>query len=122
MPSQTENSDPQVEEHNIDLMTASSSTPLEKVDSLNEDYDDINHLSFRAVEPINVEVKTLSISVNIRPSITSLSTLQSVLKGAKESRKILDDVNAVMPVGKLMAIIGGSGSGKVIKSCPHLVD
>lgn len=87
--------------------------PADMADKLFEQNQDINHLSFRAVEPVNVEVRNLSITVDVRPSVSSLSTLMSLLKGAKETRTILDDINAVMPAGELMAIIGGSGSGKV---------
>ncbi|KAF8424189.1 ABC transporter [Tirmania nivea] len=77
-----------------------------------EECHNINHLSFRAVEPVNVKVRNLSITVDVRPSISSLSSLVSLMRGAKETRTILDDINADMPAGELMAIIGGSGSGK----------
>ena len=89
---------------------------------LAEEYNDVNHLSFRAVEPVNVKVQGLSITVDARPSISLPSSLVSLTRGAKEAkeaketRTILDDINADMPAGELMAIIGGSGSGKVIMS------
>ena len=86
---------------------------LNTADGLDLAENDINHLSFRAVEPVNVKVRNLSITVDVRPSISSLSSLVSSTREAKETRTILDDINADMPAGELVAIIGGSGSGKV---------
>ena len=77
------------------------------------DHEDINHLSFRPVEPVNVQVRNLSITVDIRPSCASLQGFVSFWKGEKDTKMILDDISADMPAGQMMAIIGGSGSGKV---------
>ncbi|KAF8460995.1 P-loop containing nucleoside triphosphate hydrolase protein [Kalaharituber pfeilii] len=74
--------------------------------------EDINHLSFRSVNLVNVQVRNLSVTVDVRPSITSISSLVSTWKGEKDAKVILDDINADMPAGELSAIIGGSGSGK----------
>lgn len=96
--------------------TPSTTDELGLAERQAEDYHGINHLSFRAVEPVDVKVRNLSITVDVRPSISPLVFLTRGAKEAKETRTILDDINADMPAGELMAIIGGSGSGKVTMS------
>ena len=102
-----------VEVVGIETKTSDTAGGLGLAEKLPEGYYDINHLSFRAVEPVNVKVQNLSITVDVRPSISFTSSLVSLMRGARETRTILDDISADMPAGELMAIIGGSGSGKV---------
>lgn len=83
--------------------------------------DDSTHISFRAVSRIDVVVRNLSIAVH--PSLAASVFArrkqpkdEEAIDGRekdKEVTSILDNVSADMPAGQLMAIIGGSGSGKV---------
>lgn len=81
-----------------------------------EDALEENDISLRAVEPVDVRVRHLSVSVDTSP--TKLETLAAALTGKRKKgsqqhvKTILDDVSAEMPSGTLTAIIGGSGSGK----------
>lgn len=88
---------------------------------LNRGLDDLQdetfNLSFRAVNPVDVDVKNLSLEVDTTPPIweTPPSQLWSriVHRTAPDPRKtVLDDINARMPRGSLTAIVGSSGSGK----------
>ena len=80
-------------------------------DSSNET---VNDLSLRNVEPVDICVKGLGISIDVSPSgftairarIANYHHQNTVLK------RILQDVDTNMPNGSLTAIIGGSGSGK----------
>ncbi|KAF2834804.1 ABC transporter-like protein [Patellaria atrata CBS 101060] len=72
---------------------------------------DENDISLRGVDPVNVHVHNLSVSVDISPS--RIATLFKTKNEATQNVKtILDDVSAEMPTGTLTAIIGSSGSGK----------
>lgn len=76
-----------------------------------------NELSFRAVEPVNVCVRHLSVAVGTPPTAleklgATFARKQSQLRQRPSSKCILDDVSADMQCGTLTAIIGGSGSGK----------
>ena len=75
-----------------------------------------NNLSFRAVEPVDVRIRGLTVGVDISQSIfSSFSALTKRRKlGPQKAqfKTILNDVTAEMPSGSLTAIIGGSGSGK----------
>lgn len=75
------------------------------------------NLSLRAVNPVDVRVKDLSVSVDTAPPIwaTPPSRLWGRLRGKAQPdslKTVLDGVSAYMPSGSLTAIIGGSGSGK----------
>lgn len=72
------------------------------------------HISFRAVERVDVSVRNLAITVS--PHSVGLPWGKKT-ENAPEIR-ILDDVSADFPAGELTAIIGGSGSGKVHSPCP----
>ncbi|KAL2223218.1 P-loop containing nucleoside triphosphate hydrolase protein [Thermoascus aurantiacus ATCC 26904] len=79
--------------------------------------DDDANLSLRAVNPVDVRVKDLSVSVDTAPPIwaTPPSRLWGRLRGKAQPdslKTVLDGVSAYMPSGSLTAIIGGSGSGK----------
>ncbi|KAL8917068.1 MAG: hypothetical protein Q9208_008184 [Pyrenodesmia sp. 3 TL-2023] len=78
--------------------------------------EDVNELSFNAVEPVNVHVRNLSVDIDVSPS--GLAVLATAFKRRKDTantktqKSILHDVSANMPSGTLTAILGGSGSGK----------
>jgi ABC-type glutathione transport system ATPase component len=76
---------------------------------------DSPYISFRAVQRVDVTVRNLAIAVN---KDSARKVAWSALRGKKNATassdvRILDDVSADMPAGQVMAIIGGSGSGKV---------
>lgn len=73
---------------------------------------DVNELSFRAVVPINVDVKDLNVDIDVSPSKILASFRRKTSSHGKEVKAILKDVNAYMPSGSLTAILGASGSGK----------
>ncbi|KAL7274936.1 hypothetical protein RUND412_002141 [Rhizina undulata] len=78
-------------------------------------YGEETSISLRAVERVDVSVRNLSITVSQRPVIACKRTKKPDEEsgdGDGDDIKILDDISADMPAGKLMAIIGGSGSGK----------
>ncbi|PQE26531.1 ABC transporter protein [Rutstroemia sp. NJR-2017a BBW] len=73
--------------------------------------------SLSAVNPVNVQIRNLSVSVDISPSAFSIQKYLPRKKGqdgvaTSTTKQILHSVSASMPVGTLTAIIGGSGSGK----------
>lgn len=87
------------------------------------------HLSFRAVAPVDVQVRDLAVHVDTTPLIwqTPPKDLWKRVRGSfrrparddneggqnlKPIKTVLDGVSASMPPGSLTAIIGGSGSGK----------
>ncbi|KAJ6138586.1 hypothetical protein N7471_005072 [Penicillium samsonianum] len=79
--------------------------------------DTAYNLSLRAVNPVCIKVRNLSLEVNTTPPIweTSPSQIWQRLRGQRPSRTsktVLDNVSASMPSGSLTAIIGSSGSGK----------
>jgi ABC-type multidrug transport system ATPase subunit len=75
-----------------------------------------NRISLREVEPVDVQIRDLSVSVDISSSASSLSGL--LLRRPRdgdvrpEAKRILHSASASMLAGTLTAIIGGSGSGK----------
>ncbi|KAF7876360.1 hypothetical protein EAF04_001453 [Stromatinia cepivora] len=76
-----------------------------------------NTFSLSAVEPVDVQIRDLSVSVDISPSAFSIERLiprKRAQNGVATSttKRVLHSVSASMPVGTLTAIIGGSGSGK----------
>lgn len=74
-----------------------------------------NALSFHAVEPVDICVRNLGVSIDVSPSrLNGLMTLMGGRKPKREKvyKSILQDVSADMPSGSLTAIMGGSGSGK----------
>ena len=76
-----------------------------------------NYISLSEVEPVDVQVRDLAVSVDTSPSIFSLSGLLPRKRNKdgepkSEQKRILYSASASMPAGTLTAIIGGSGSGK----------
>lgn len=71
----------------------------------------VDHLSFREVHPVNVNVRDLTVTVTKKPDLVA----RFFSKVGKEDKLILDHINADMPAGTLTAIIGSSGSGKVCR-------
>jgi len=74
-----------------------------------------NHISLSAVDPVDVEIRDLAVSVDVQSSAWSLSALlprKRVQDGESTQKRILHSASASMPAGTLTAIIGGSGSGK----------
>ncbi|KAH8819749.1 ABC transporter-like protein [Xylogone sp. PMI_703] len=73
-----------------------------------------NHISFSAVEPVDVQIRDLSVTVDTSVSPFSIEGLMSRNRkhDGPTTKQILHDVSASMPAGTLTAIIGGSGSGK----------
>ncbi|KAG4026291.1 hypothetical protein MFRU_042g00200 [Monilinia fructicola] len=76
-----------------------------------------NTFSLSAVEPVDVQIRNLSVSVDISPPAFSIERLIPRKKAQDgvappTTKRILHSVSASMPIGTLTAIIGGSGSGK----------
>lgn len=75
-----------------------------------------NHLSLSDVEPVDVKVRNLSVTIDISPSAFSIEKYfprkQQDGEAQVYTKEILHSVSAEMPAGSLTAIIGGSGSGK----------
>ncbi|KAI5793725.1 P-loop containing nucleoside triphosphate hydrolase protein [Peziza echinospora] len=75
-----------------------------------------NQLSLRSVQPVNVQVRQLRITAELKPdglgAFIPSAWMGGRDSGKVETRTILEGVSADMPSGELMAIIGGSGSGK----------
>ncbi|KAJ5141458.1 hypothetical protein N7526_002453 [Penicillium atrosanguineum] len=79
--------------------------------------DAVYNLSLHDVNPVNVQVRNLSLHLDTSPPIweSSPSQFWRRLRGQKIegiSKTVLDGVDANMPSGSLTAIIGSSGSGK----------
>lgn len=70
-----------------------------------------NELSFRNVDAVNVLVQNLSLDVDSSSS-GLLALRKKNGKKAQESKRLLYQIDALMPSGSLTAILGGSGSGK----------
>lgn len=78
-----------------------------------------NAISLRAVAPVHVSVRNLSVQVDVAPvrpaaalQALAASKTSSPADGQRDFKAILHNVSADMPSGSLTAIIGGSGSGK----------
>lgn len=73
-------------------------------------------ISLSEVDPVNVQIRDLSVTVDVSPSVWSLSSLRPKRRRhgdpASDPKRIFHSASASMPAGSLTAIIGGSGSGK----------
>ena len=77
--------------------------------------NDVNNLSFRAVDAVSVRITSLSVRIDVSPSgflAFKDSFRKKTSRQEKEFKTILDNVSTVMPSGSLTAILGSSGSGK----------
>ncbi|KAK7989923.1 hypothetical protein PG989_010238 [Apiospora arundinis] len=80
-----------------------------------------NHLSLDDVEPMDVQIRNLTVTVDTSPSIMDPSTYPELFGGllgnksgnsAPTTKTLLHSVDASFQPGSLTAILGGSGSGK----------
>ncbi|KAK8087832.1 ABC transporter [Apiospora hydei] len=76
-----------------------------------------NHLSLDDVEPMDVQIRNLTVNVDTSPSILDPSTYPELFSVGKSSKgpttkTLLRSVDASFQPGSLTAILGGSGSGK----------
>ncbi|KAK3937154.1 P-loop containing nucleoside triphosphate hydrolase protein [Diplogelasinospora grovesii] len=84
-----------------------------------------NSISLEDVEPVDVRIRDLSVTVDISPSILDPSTYPELFKekfGKKKdvesghaqakTKVLINSVSALLKPGTLTAIFGGSGSGK----------
>ncbi|KAH7029318.1 P-loop containing nucleoside triphosphate hydrolase protein [Microdochium trichocladiopsis] len=76
-------------------------------------------LSLADVEPVDVQVRSLGVSVDTSPSILEPSTYPDLFRskfgsgqGGPTTKHLLSSLDASLKPGTLTAIIGGSGSGK----------
>jgi ABC-type glutathione transport system ATPase component len=65
----------------------------------------------------SVDVKVRELSLSIKPEVTICHKLH-LRKQLATEKQILQNVSFDVPAGSLMAIIGESGSGKVINKIP----
>jgi ABC-type multidrug transport system ATPase subunit len=76
--------------------------------------EDMNDMSLREVAPVTVEVRNLTVAVDLSP--TGLQAMRLPFKKPRtrdrSTKTILDDVSTSLSSGSLTAIIGASGSGK----------
>ncbi|PGH12369.1 hypothetical protein AJ79_04317 [Helicocarpus griseus UAMH5409] len=74
------------------------------------------HLSLRAVQPVDVNVRDLVVSIDTTPPIwqSSPRLLWNRITRSTDNpiKTVLDGVSSDMPQSSMTAIIGGSGSGK----------
>lgn len=76
-----------------------------------------NHISLSDVEPVEVQVRNLAVTVDTSPPWWSPARFKKPAQTQDgeplaQTKQILYSVSASMPTGTLTAIIGGSGSGK----------
>jgi ABC-type multidrug transport system ATPase subunit len=76
-----------------------------------------NQISLSDVDPVTIEVRNLSVTIDISPSTFSIEKYLSRKQPQDgitqaQTKEILHSVSGSMPAGSLTAIIGGSGSGK----------
>lgn len=69
-------------------------------------------MDFNNVPPVNIKVRDLSLSLERSPPL--LQTLRFRRPTLGEEKRILRNVSLDVPAGSLMAIMGASGSGKVL--------
>lgn len=70
-------------------------------------------ISFTDVVPVDIKMRRVSVDVAISKGFMETFTRKSSDPEAANTKRILDDVSADFPRGSLVAIMGGSGSGKV---------
>ncbi|KAI0014578.1 ABC transporter, partial [Xylariomycetidae sp. FL0641] len=79
----------------------------------------VAQLSLEDVEPVDVQIRDLSVTVDTSPSILDPATYPDLIKNwtkkedeRSSTKTLLHSVNASLKPGTLTAILGGSGSGK----------
>ncbi|CAG7925873.1 unnamed protein product [Penicillium olsonii] len=80
------------------------------------DAQNASNLSLRAVRPVDIQVRNVSLQINTTPPIwkQAPSHMWRHIRGQNQqtSKTVLSDISASMDCGTLTAIIGSSGSGK----------
>jgi len=71
-------------------------------------------MDFNHVPPVAVKVRDLSLSIESSPAI--LERLHIRKGRLAEDKRILQNVSLDVPSASLMAIVGASGSGKVLST------
>lgn len=79
-----------------------------------------NPLSLDAVDPVDIQIRDLSVTVDVSPSVWTPSTYPELLKSTigrsrdppPRTKTLIHSVSASLRPGTLTAILGGSGSGK----------
>lgn len=70
-------------------------------------------ISFTDVVPVDIQMRQVSVDVGISKGFTKIFSRKSSDLEATHTKRILNGVSAEFPQGSLVAIMGGSGSGKV---------
>ncbi|KAI0149085.1 P-loop containing nucleoside triphosphate hydrolase protein [Pestalotiopsis sp. NC0098] len=79
----------------------------------------IGHISLDDVDPVDVQLRDLSVEVDTSPSILEPATYPELFKRSsaqggtsRTSKTLLNSIDVSLQSGTLTAILGGSGSGK----------
>ncbi|KAF7536984.1 hypothetical protein G7054_g4106 [Neopestalotiopsis clavispora] len=79
----------------------------------------VGHISLDDVNPVDVQLRDLSVEVDTSPSILEPSTYPELFRGlsrpkieTRSVKTLISSVDASLQSGSLTAILGGSGSGK----------
>jgi ABC-type multidrug transport system ATPase subunit len=80
----------------------------------------VGHISLDDVQPVDVQIRDLAVTVDTSPSILEPATYPEFFRkssgngdgGGSTSKTLLSSINASLQSGTLTAILGGSGSGK----------
>ncbi|KAL8833210.1 MAG: hypothetical protein Q9170_004405, partial [Blastenia crenularia] len=97
-----------------DLEAGSQNSPAANNHAPSKEYVD-NDLSFHAVKAVDIQVRNLSVDIDVSSTAASalpLSFRRRLDPSSNTIKTILHDVSANMRNGSLTAILGGSGSGK----------
>lgn len=70
-------------------------------------------ISFTDVAPVDIQMRQVSVDVGISKGFMKIFSRKSSDLEATHTKRILNSVSANFPQGSLVAIMGGSGSGKV---------
>jgi ABC-type protease/lipase transport system fused ATPase/permease subunit len=70
-------------------------------------------MEFHHVPAVDVHVRSVSLSIERPPPL--LERIRLRRRSPREPKAILSDISLDVPSGSLMAIIGASGSGKVLE-------
>lgn len=88
----------------------------EEPDESRQPVSHAQNLSLDNVEPVEINIRDLSVSVNTAPSWLQPGTYQDLLsanfKTTPRTKQLLQSITTDLQPGKLTAIMGGSNSGK----------